>query len=216
MIIFGTKDLAEMSKFYFETSWIRETVDAFIQDGEYIKEDTFCNLPVIPFEEVEEHFPPDETRFFAPMSGAKMNTIRERVYLRIKEKGYTMPTFIHEKAHVWDTTAVGENCFIQELNNIQYGTTVGNNVMMWAGNHIGHHGRIESHTFFTSHVVLSGHCTVGPWSWVGVNSTIKDFTRIAEGSLIAMGASITKNTEAWKVHIGSPARAKGKSMEVDF
>ena len=86
MIIFGTKDLAEMSKFYFETAGVPETVDAFIQDGEYIKEDTFCKLPVIPFEEVEEHFPPDETSFFAPMSGAKMNTIREKVYLRIKEK----------------------------------------------------------------------------------------------------------------------------------
>ena len=216
MIIFGTKDLAEMSKFYFETAWEPETIEAFVQDGEYIKEDTFCKLPIIPFEEIETHFPPEETSFFAPMSGAKMNTIREKVYLRIKEKGYYLPTFIHEKAHVWDENAVGENCFIQEFNNIQFNTSVGNNVMMWAGNHIGHHGRIESHTFFTSHVVLSGHCTVKSYSWLGVNATIKDFTHIGEGSLIGMGASVTKDTEAWKLHIGSPAQAKGKSIEVDL
>ena len=59
--------------------------------------------------------------------------------------------------------------------------------------------------FFTSHVVLSGHCLVKERSWIGVNATIRDGLTIGEGSLIAMGALVTKNTEEDGLYMGSPA-----------
>ena len=214
IIIFGTKDLAEMSKFYFEQQGKR--VLAFVQDEEFIEESIFCGLPVFPFENIEKNYPPENVEFFAPLSGVKMNTVRESIYNKIKAKKYKMPTYIHETAHVWDKDALGENCFIQELNNIQFNTWVGNNVVMWAGNHIGHHGNIGHHVFFTSHVVLSGHCTVGDNCWFGVNSTIKDFTTLKSGTLVAMGAMITKDTESWKFYLGSPARSRGDSMDIEL
>ena len=89
---------------------------------------------------------------------------------------------------------IGDNCFILEDNTIQLFTTIGNNVVMWSGNHIGHHSVIKDHVFFASHLVLSGHCIVEPFSFLGVNSTIRDGIHIAEGSLIAMSASIVKDT----------------------
>ena len=96
---------------------------------------------------------------------------------------------------------------IQEYNNIQYKTTVGNNVIMWAGNHIGHHSIIEDHCFFTSHVCMSGHCHIGSHSYLGVNASIRDFGEIAEGTFVSMDTSITKNiTEPWGMYRGSPAR----------
>ncbi len=88
---------------------------------------------------------------------------------------------------------------------------------MWSGNHIGHHGVIKDHVLFTSHVVLSGHCIVEPFCFFGVNATIRDGLYIAEGTLVAMSACITKDTEAWGVYTGIPAR-KGKvlSKDLDF
>ena len=45
---------------------------------------------------------------------------------------------------------------------------------MWAGNHVGHHGRIDNNVFLSSHVVISGHCHIRDYCWLGVNATIRD------------------------------------------
>jgi len=54
--------------------------------------------------------------------------------------------------------------------------------------------------------VLSGHCNVERYSWFGVNSTVRDGLHIAEGTLVAMGASLTKDTEPYGVYMGLPAK----------
>ena len=65
---------------------------------------------------------------------------------------------------------VGENSFILEANTLQPFVNIGNDVVLWSGNHIGHHSIISDHVFFTSHVVLSGNCVVGSNCFLGVNS----------------------------------------------
>jgi sugar O-acyltransferase (sialic acid O-acetyltransferase NeuD family) len=133
-----------------------------------------------------------------------MNNNRKRIYEEGKKKGYTYISYISSKATICGNK-IGENCFILEDNTLQPFTEIGNNVVMWSGNHIGHHGKIEDHVFFTSHVVLSGHCHVKERAWFGVNSTIRDGLTIGEGSLIAMGSAVTKSTDDDGLYMGSPA-----------
>ncbi|MGD0960000.1 MAG: acetyltransferase, partial [Methylomonas sp.] len=180
-------------------------VVAFCVNREYMPENAFFrNLPIVAFEEVESIFPPASYCFFAPMSPKNMNRDREAIFLAIKEKGYDCISYISSKATVFDNK-IGENCFILEDNTIQPFTSIGNNVVLWSGNHIGHHGIIHDYVTFTSHVVMSGHCEIGAYSFFGVNSTLRDGLRIAEGSFIAMASAIIKDTEAWSVYKGNPA-----------
>jgi sugar O-acyltransferase (sialic acid O-acetyltransferase NeuD family) len=174
-------------------------------------------LPVIAFEEVESRYSPEDHVFFAPMSHRHMNRLREGVYQRIKEKGYKLISYVSSKVTIFPGAEIGDNCFILEDNTIQPFVTIGNNVVLWSGNHIGHHSVIKDHAFFTSHVVLSGHCVVEPYCFFGVNSTIRDGAKIAEGTLVAMAASITRDTEAWGIYRGNPAK-KGEvlSKDIDF
>jgi sugar O-acyltransferase (sialic acid O-acetyltransferase NeuD family) len=171
-------------------------------------------LPVVPFEEIASIYPPTECSMFAPLSPNNMNRLRERVYGEIKAKGYKLISYISSKATFFDNS-IGDNCFILEDNTIQPFTTIGNNVVMWSGNHIGHHGQIKDHVFFTSQVVLSGNCIVEPYCFFGVNSTIRDGLHIAEGTLVAMSASVIKDTESWGVYKGNPAK-KGNVPSIDF
>lgn len=205
VILFGVLDTAELAHFYLEHDSEHEVV-AFTLNREYITETTFKGLPVVPFEDVENVYSPAEYSFFAPMTGKNMNRNRERVYLEAKAKGYSFISYISSKATIFDKSLVGENCFILEDNTIQPFTTIGNNVVLWSGNHIGHHGQIKDHVFFTSHVVLSGHCVVESYSFFGVNSTIRDYTHIAQGTLVGMAAAITKDTEEWGIYIGNPSK----------
>lgn len=211
--MFGLKDFAELAYFYLTNDSDFEVV-AFTVNKEYCNQELFCGLPVVPFEELVTHYPPESFHLFAPMSGAGMNKRRKDVYEQGKDKGYTFISYISSRATVLQPENIGENCFILEDNTIQPFTTIGDNVVLWSGNHIGHHGVVCDHVFFTSHVVLSGHCKVEQNSFLGVNSTIRDGIVLAEGSFIAMSASITKNTEPWGVYIGSPAK-KGSKRSYD-
>jgi len=208
VVIFGVLDTAELAWYYLTNDSNYEVV-AFTVNKQYIKDSEFHGLPVVPFEELEVHYPPSDYLFFAPMTGSKMNNLRKKIYEEGKLKGYEYISYISSKATIFDNK-IGENCFILEDNTLQPFTEIGNNVVMWSGNHIGHHGKIEDHVFFTSHVVLSGHCHVKPRAWFGVNSTIRDFTTIGEGCLIGMGSLVTKSTDDDCFYMGFPAKKQDK------
>jgi sugar O-acyltransferase (sialic acid O-acetyltransferase NeuD family) len=199
VVVFGTELVAELAHYYLTTDTDHEIV-AFTVNQEYIKEPTFCGLPVVPFEEVTTLYPTNEYKFFAPLSERKMNQVRAKVYQEAKDLGYEFISYISSRATVL-TDKIGENCFILEDNTIQPFVTIGNNVVLWSGNHIGHHGTIKDHVYFTSHVVLSGRCVVEPYCFFGVNATIRDGVHIAEGTLFAMGTNFTgKKTEPWSIY----------------
>ena len=82
---------------------------------------------------------------------------------------------------------------------------IGNNVILWSGNHIGHHSEIGDHNFISSHVVVSGQCKIKSNCFIGVNSTIGHGVTIAEKTLVGAGSVITKNTEQESVYV--PARS---------
>jgi sugar O-acyltransferase (sialic acid O-acetyltransferase NeuD family) len=211
VIIFGVQDFAELAHYYLTNDSPHEVV-AFSVNKNHIPEDnSFKGLPVIPFEEIENSHPVSEHVFFAPMAPKKMNKLRADIYAQIKQKGYKMISYISSKATVFDNE-IGDNCFILEDNTIQPFTKIGNNVVLWSGNHIGHHGEIKDHVSFTSHVVMSGHCTIGENCFIGVNASIRDGVTLAKGTLVAMDASITKNTEEWGIYMGVPAvKKEGKA-----
>ena len=214
VIIFGTLDTAELAHFYLTHDSDYE-VEAFTVNREYLKSSVYKpasasrDYPVVPFEDLEKIYSPKDYYLFAPMTGVKMNTIREKIYLEGKKKGYEYISYISSKATLFKNM-IGENCFILEDNTIQPFTTIGNNVVLWSGNHIGHHGRIDDHCFFTSHIVMSGHCHIKKNAWIGVNSTLRDFITIGEGCLIAMGSLVTKSTEDESFYLGSPAKRQNK------
>lgn len=217
VIIFGVQDFAQLAKFYLENDSEHEIV-AFSVNQQYLPEsEKFEGLPVIAFENVEKSYPPNEVKFFAPMSPSRMNRLRESVYQQIKQKGYELISYVSSRATVFEGVPIGDNCFVLEDNTIQPFTTIGNNVVLWSGNHIGHHSVIKDHVSFTSHVVLSGHCVVEPFAFFGVNATIRDRVHIAEGSFIAMAAAITRDTEPWGVYKGNPAtKGSTRSDDLDF
>ncbi|WP_128545211.1 acetyltransferase [Larkinella soli] len=206
VVLFGVMDTAELAHFYLTHDSEHEVV-AFTVNREFLKDTEFRGLPLVAFEEVETIYPPQEFKFFAPMTARGMNRNRERIYREAKAKGYELISYVSSKATLFGNP-IGENCFILEDNTIQPFTTIGNNVVLWSGNHIGHHGQIKDHVFFTSHVVMSGHCVIESYCFFGVNSTIRDYMTIAEGTFVAMAASITKPTEPWGVYMGNPAEKK--------
>lgn len=204
IVIFGTNDLAELSLYYF-THDSNYQVYGFTKNKEFIKEnEVFYSRDVIPFEELEQHYSPSDYYLFAPVTD---NKLREKIYKEGIKKGYKFISYISPKCTNL-AKSIGDNCFILEDNTLQPFTTIGNNVVLWSGNHIGHHSVIEDNVFFTSHVVMSGHCHIKSGAFLGVNSTLRDGITIGENSIIGMGSLVTKNVPDNETWIGSPAKKK--------
>ncbi len=207
VVVFGVQDYAELAWYYITTDSSYEVV-AFSVHSSYLPPTrAFCNLPVVAFEDVEAVYPPSDFLFFAPMSPKSMNGVRARIFEEIKAKGYRFASYVSSRATRFENQ-IGANCFILEDNTLQPFTTIGDNVVLWSGNHIGHHGTIGNHVTFTSHVVMSGHCLIKDFCFFGVNATLKDGLTVEEGTLVGMHSSIIRDTEPWGVYVGSPAKRK--------
>jgi sugar O-acyltransferase (sialic acid O-acetyltransferase NeuD family) len=196
VIIFGTGMLAELSNVYFKTDSDYEVV-AFTKDMP--EEKTFCDLPVVDFKDVEIIFEPTEYHLFIPMSAKECNKIRKRKYEEGKVKGYSFASYISSRATILPESFIGENCFILENNVIQSFAKISDNVVLWSGNHIGHHSEIGKHCFLTSHVVISGRVTIGECCFFGVNSSVRDDIKIADDNIIGVNAVIMKETRPGQV-----------------
>jgi len=206
VIIFGIKDLAELAHYYLQTD-SEHNVVAFSVNEQYLPESNlFHNLPVVPFENIEKVYPARDYMFFAPLTHKNMNRDRENVYREVKIKGYKMINYISSKAIIFNNLKIGDNCFVLEDNTVQPFVEIGNNVVLWSGNHIGHHSVIKDHVFLTSQVVISGNCIIEPNCFIGVNAALKENITLGEGTFIAMSSCITKSTEPFSVYTGNPAK----------
>lgn len=194
IIIFGGGETALLAYEYF-THDSDYTVVAFAMDREYINEKEFYGLPVLDIEEATIKYPPSNYRGFVAASSTKLNRVRKNLYLRVKALGYEMVSYISSKAFVWQNVKLGDNCFILEDNTLQPFTEVGDNVVMWSGNHLGHRSVIKDHCFIASHCVISGFCEIGAHTFMGVNATLENDVKIGEDNFIGAGALIRKNTD---------------------
>jgi len=214
LVIFGVGDIAQLAHFYFSTDSDYE-VAAFTVDAAYRTEPTFCDLPVIAFEEIATHYAPEQCEIFVALSYSKLNAVRKEKYLAAKALGYRIASFISSRATVLNDGRIGENCFIFEDNTIQPFVTIGNNVTLWSGNHIGHHSTIKDHCFIASHVVVSGGVAIGEQCFIGVNATLRDHIKIGERCVIGAGVLLLSDAEPEGVYIGTATeRAKAPSTRL--
>lgn len=213
LIIFGTGEIGELAKFYFENDSIYD-VAAFTADDAYVTQETFLGLPLVPFSKVQGRFPPAKFEMHVALSYKKLNQIRAEKYQAAKSLGYDLASYVSSKAVAWHDLSTGENCFILENQTIQPGVKIGNNVMIWSGNHLGHSSRIGDHTYISSHVCISGHTEIGEACFFGVNSSTKDFVKIGNSVFVTMGALVTKDIADGSVVVGAQGEVFAEDSKV--
>lgn len=201
LVIFGATEMAELAHYYFSKESDFQ-ISAFTINANYIREPSFCGLPIVPFEQIITLYPPEENDFFVALAYSKLNFVRKEKYLAAKAIGYRLASFVSSRATVLNDGRIGENSFIFEDNTIQPFVTIGNNVTLWSGNHIGHHSVIKDHTFIASHAVVSGCVEIGEQCFIGVNSTVRDHIKIGDKCVIGAGALILSDADPDGIYMG--------------
>jgi len=208
LVIVGDSAFAEIAHEYFDADSDYRVV-GFAVEAAYLKRGELHGLPVVAFEELEQHFPPADHEVFVATVYTQLNRLRTRLAQAAKGRGYRLASFVSPRAFVWRNVRLGEHCFVFEDNTVQPFVTIGDNVVLWSGNHIGHHSVVESNCFVSSHVVISGFCTIGANSFLGVNATVANNIRVGRDNWVGPNTALMKDTPdgaLYKTEQPEPAR----------
>jgi len=192
LIIFGDGDFAQIAFEYF-TFDSDFNVVGFTLDKEFIQKDSFCGLPVIPFEEFSERKINKNQFFYAAVMYGQLNKLRQQKIEEAKAYGFKLASYISSRAFVWRNVELGEHNFIFEDNVIQPYVKIGNNNVIWSSNHIGHHSSIGNNCFLASEIGMSGWVKVEDNCFIGTNTSVSNGVSIGKHSWISEGTSIGHN-----------------------
>lgn len=206
LVIFGDSLFAEVAYECFARDSDYEVVGFAVEEA-YLTKNMLFGLPVVAISQVAEIFPPESHEVYVAIVYTQLNRLRSRLMEMAEQLGYPLASYISSHAFVWPNVTLGKHCFILENNVLQPYVSVGDNVVMWSGNHIGHHSRIRDHVFISSHVVISGSCDIGSSCFLGVNTTLANDLVIGEDCFLNLATVVTKSLAGNAMYRGNPASA---------
>lgn len=193
VVLFGRGRGADVAYRYLTRDSSHE-VCGFTVDAEYLDSKTFHGLPVVPFEEVDEHFPPNRYQMLVLLGYQHMNRFRADKYLEAKRRGFSFVSYVNSSIFAIEQPRVGENCFILDNQSINLDVEIGDNVVMWSSNHIGDETIIGDHVWISSNVTVAAKAVIEDYAFVGIGAAIGNRVVVAESSYIGANALITSNT----------------------
>jgi FlaA1/EpsC-like NDP-sugar epimerase len=93
LVLIGTGETARLAFEYF-------TYDSNFQDVGFainhalMKADSFCGLPVTPFEQLESYYSKEHNQVFVAIGSGRLNRDRALLFSKVKDKGYTCASYV--------------------------------------------------------------------------------------------------------------------------
>ncbi|AJI54759.1 sugar O-acyltransferase, sialic acid O-acetyltransferase NeuD family protein [Francisella philomiragia] len=212
IIIYGKGNFAKQMLYYFNTSSDYKTV-AFCADNKYITNDSFCDLPIISFDEVEFKYPPNMFKAFVAAGYSNMRA-RKMMFESIKAKGYTCVNYISPLAIIDSSIQMGENNVILQNCVIEPYVRIRHNNIIWSSCNICHNVDIYNDSFIASQSLIGGFSIIKDNCFIGFNSTIIQNITLEDETLIGAKALVLNNTERYSKYLGAPAKRVSTHKEL--
>lgn len=192
--IFGTGEFGEVAAYYF-ANFSDFLVEGYVVEDDFLGNDFHRNLPVRSKSEFLEQNPPQESSIFIAIGYSNRNRNRWRIIEEFRALGYSFASFVSPNAFVAEGSIhpSTEHLFILEQNVIQPFSSISSDVIMWSGNHVGHHTTIGQGSFLTSKVAIAGGVKIGIRTTMGLGSLVIENLEIGDECLIAAGVVVKKS-----------------------
>ena len=205
LIIFGIGKIAEVI-FYYAKEECGLDVVAFCVDEGFITVTKFNNLPVVPFSDIVNEYPPEHFNMFIAIGYHDLNRLRETKCKEAIGRGYKLVSIISPKVQIPENVLTGWNCFIMPPALIHPCVNIKNNVFVWSGALIAHHSVIDDNCWLTSCCNISGNVHMGANTFVAVNATVGHSVDIGKNCFLGANSLVTKNLEDEKVVIAESSK----------
>lgn len=179
----------------------RYTVVGLTVDDEYLNQGGIEDIETYRLSALKESWSSKQCVVVMAMGYNDLNRSRESMFLRIKEMGYKIETYIHPDAGVYTENELGEGSVVLPSAIIEPHSSVGSNTMVWCNVTLAHHSSIAENCWISSGAVVSGQARIKRNSFIGVNATIVNNVTVEENNIIGGGAFISKDTKPSTVHL---------------
>lgn len=207
LIIAGSSSFSKLL-YHYVTEYGNRKVAAFSVDQIYIMTDEdrcLMGINVVPFENIEKEFPPENHEIILGIGYSKMNQVRRDIFLKYKKKGYMFASFIHPTALIAKEVEMGEGNIVLEHSIIQPFVTIGNGNLIWEDVKLSHDNKIGNFNTLAQNVSISGMSCIGDNCFLGNSCTILNGIKIADYTLAGAGTIVKRNTNPYEVIV--PARS---------
>lgn len=136
-------------------------------------------------------------------------TLREKVYTRFNELGYTFATVIADSALVSDYTVLAKGAQIMNNAVINIGSEIGENTIINTSVSVDHDCTIGAHSHLAPGTTLSGQVKVESNVHIATGSSIINNVTIGCNTIIGVGANITKSIPKNSIAYGAHSIIKG-------
>jgi sugar O-acyltransferase (sialic acid O-acetyltransferase NeuD family) len=205
IVLFGIGKIAEVLLYFLQHHSPFKVV-AVTADRPYLDGNSWHDLPVIAFDEIEQHYPPDRHKMFVAVGYQDLNGLRAGKCAEARSKGYVLASYVHPHSGLPADCEYGANCFIMNNIAIHPRVRLGDNVFVWSGAMIGHHSTIGDHCWITSGANISGVVTVGRSCFFAVNATVAHNVVIGDECFIGANALVTKCAENGQVFLAESTK----------
>jgi len=198
IIIIGNNEYSRLIRNYIEVDTDLEVI-AYSVEKDYLQVEFFDDLPLIALEELTKSYSVNEYDVMLGVGYNKMNTIREKLYMKIKNYGYTVINFIHSSAVIAPNSVIGEGNIIMENVVVAPYSTIGSGNIIWCSVNISHNNEVGNFNSLSVGTSLSGFVEIGNNCFMGNNCTVKNHLKIANYSLIGASSYVSVSTEEYQV-----------------
>lgn len=184
---------------------------ALVDDNPDIEKE-ILGVPVFTFDECIKRFNPSEYKMFVAIGYTHCNTIREKVYNKVKAAGYKLANYISSKADVWEGTLCGDNIFVGDNSFIGHGCKLNDGCIIYENTTLCHDNEVGRFSFFSAEVAVGGDATIGSHCFLGLNSTIKSDVKVADYNIVGCSSNVIHSTPEKAVLVGNPAVAQVRDV----
>lgn len=204
IVIFGANDFGRLLKFYMEEDSDERKVVAFTMNEKFIKDREYLGLPVVPFEQINKAYPPEENEILIAIGYSKMNEIRREIFDDCKEKGYTVASFVHSTCTI-HSDSFGEGNILLEKCMIYPFVTIGKGNLLWDHVVISHDCSVGDFNTFSGNADLCGYVKIGNNCFLGKHCVVQERSVLADYTLVGAMAFSKGCTKPYEVVV--PARS---------
>ena len=157
-------------------------------------------------DEVIDHYSNEEVELVLGLGMLGPSSVREKMFIHFKEKGYFFKTIIHSATIISPSVKLAEGVQIMAGAIVQTQTTIADNTIVNTGALIDHDCQIGAHVHIAPGTKISGAVQIKNSTHIGTGTTIIQGIQIGRNCLIGAGSVVVKNISDNLKAFGVPAK----------
>jgi len=194
VVIFGAGGLSRTVAQYIKND-DRYTMVGFTVDRDYLVESELDSLPVVPFEDLLNFISPDDCQLLVVLTLQRVSNrmLNKQKCTEIKQKGYSLLSYISKDAIVSPDVTIGENVIISPGVVIEPFSTIEDGVIVRSMAYIGHGVTLGEYCYVAPRAAMSGETIIGPHAFIGINATLRGNISVGHDAVVGAGTTILKD-----------------------